>query len=67
MSNDKHQDRASTFVGLASIALCLVGLGMAFLAFQSINQVDEDYVGAGVCGIASALSFGMLLNAYLRS
>ncbi len=54
----------SGLIGFATIAICVVGVGAAIAAVGAIDR--SHYVGVGVCLIASALSFGLLLNAFLR-
>lgn len=57
----------SCLVGFASIALGMVGVGGVVAAIGAIGGIGKpDFVGAGVCLIASSLSFGLLLNALLR-
>jgi len=51
-------------LGLLHIALCVVGVGSAFIALVAIGR--QEFVGAGTCAVASALSFGLLLNALVR-
>jgi hypothetical protein len=64
MSEPRPEKSASSVVWLATIALFVVGFGALFLAVTAAD--GEDFVGAGVCGIAAALSFGAVLNAVLR-
>jgi hypothetical protein len=68
MNDSKHQDDkpGSGLLGLASIGLCFVGIGSALGAIAAV--IDKgDFVGAGFCATASALSFGLMLNAILRA
>ena len=67
---DKPQEsgdrRASGYVGLATYCCLLLsgigGLGMGVLAVFA----KDDYTAAGLFWIAAAISFGLLLNAFLR-
>ena len=64
--NNRFDDRSgSGFVGLAIISLCIVGVGSALGSLIAI-AAKHDFVGAGVLAVASALSFGLMLNAFLR-
>lgn len=56
--------RASGYIGWAVSCLLLVGL--VSLAAGLFVGWNEEYNAAGLCFIASALSFGMLLNGLLR-
>ncbi|SMP70796.1 hypothetical protein SAMN06265222_113128 [Neorhodopirellula lusitana] len=60
-----NDDPSSKLVGCALLASCLVGLIAAVGGFAAI--LAQDYVGGGTLLFASAVSFGMLLNALLRS
>ena len=62
--SNEPESGANTVAGCASVALLVLGCGMAFLTL--IAAVNEEFGDAGFCGIASALSFGMLLNALSR-
>ena len=66
MSNDQKNDPppGSGLVGLALFSLCVVGLLCTTAACYAL--ATPDFVGAGVLGIAAALSFGLLLNAIIR-
>ena len=65
MSDPLKQDNAiPKLVTIASIALCAVGGGAGLAAVCAADK--GDFVGVGVCLIASALSFGLMLNAFLR-
>lgn len=66
---DNHNSRetpGSGYVGLALVALCGIGLASAFFAMGSVTQFTPDYRGGGLLFIASAISFGLLLNGLLR-
>jgi hypothetical protein len=58
----------SGLVGFASIALCVVGISSAIAAIIAFVDASDGsaVAGAGVLAIASALSFGSLLNALVR-
>ena len=67
--NDTNQPDAKPgagLVGFACMALCVVGIGSALGAVGAVTD-KGDFIGAGACAIASALSFGLLLNAFLRA
>jgi hypothetical protein len=61
----KPNKPGSGLVGLAVIALCVVGVGGALEAIVAATR--NDFIGVGACLTASALGFGLLLNAFLRS
>ncbi len=65
MNKPTQQRHGSTLVGVAIAALCIVGVGSALAAITALE--NGDYTGVGACAVASALSFGMLVNALLRS
>ena len=54
----------SGLVGLALIGLTIVGLAYAFFAIAALNKAD--FTGCGVLFIASAFSFGFILNGLVR-
>jgi hypothetical protein len=65
-ANSQQARPGTGLVGLACFALCVVGVGPAVIAVCAV--VDKvDYVGGGVFAVASALSFGLLLNGLLRA
>lgn len=51
--------------GLAVIAGLIVGI-VAFLAALLAVFNEYDYIGAGLCFLASAFAFGLLANAIFR-
>ncbi len=57
--------RSSSALGLSIISGFIIGifgfLGALFAIFNT-----NDYTGAGLCLIASALAFGLLANAMFR-
>lgn len=59
---DKNSPAAA---GLAVIGGFIVGL-VAFLAAILAVFNEFDYVGAGLCFLASAFAFGLLSNAIYR-
>lgn len=63
--SSEKRERVPAYVGLAAQGLLLVGVANLVLAAAAVFR-EIDFVGAGVCGIASALSFGLLLNGFLR-
>lgn len=59
------EKRAASWAGLSVIGGLLVGfVSLAAGVFAVINEID--YVGAGLCFLASALAFGFLANAIYR-
>jgi hypothetical protein len=56
----------SGLVGFALIALCAVGIVSAFCSILALNKSQPDYIGGALLLIASAISFGQLLNGLLR-
>jgi len=57
---------ASGYVGLATFCgLILTGIGGLAMGFAAV-LFKEDWTAAGLFWIAAALSFGMLVNAFLR-
>jgi hypothetical protein len=63
MSKDKINRSSSP--GLSVIGGFVVGI-VGFLAALLAIFNEYDYVGAGLCLIASALAFGLLANAMFR-
>jgi len=59
------EPRSAASPGLAVIGCILVGIS-GLVAFMVAAAEHADYVGAGVCLIASALAFGSLANAVFR-
>jgi len=64
--DNKPLSAMAGFVGLISSALVVVGVGSAIAAVASLAQSEPIFVGCGLCLIASALSFGLLLNGCVR-
>lgn len=64
MNEQQPDSSASAFASLAVVALVFVGGGAAIAGMNAAGE--SEWVGAGVCAIASALSFGAILNAILR-
>jgi hypothetical protein len=66
------EKRAASWAGLSVIGGLLVGFvsllaGVLIVINKAdIEIVDVDYVGAGLCFLASALAFGFLANAIYR-
>ena len=68
MNDSKKVDSekpGSGLVGFAAIATCVIGVGAVIAAIAAFSE--SEFVGVGVCLIASALSFGLMLNAFLRN
>ena len=60
------RNQSSIMAGLVVIAGSIVGIA-AFLAAIMAVFDSYDYVGAGICLLASALAFGLLANAIFRN
>lgn len=54
------------FLGFVVFGLFGVGVVGLFLAFYAVDRESAGTIGAGICLVASALSFGLLLNALLK-
>ncbi len=59
------QKTGETLLGTIIVTLGFVGLVSFILGVAAILS-SKDYVGAGVCFVASALSFGFLLSGLAR-
>lgn len=60
------QDRKfNTVIGLAVVGAVLTGIGALLVALLAAS--NYEFVAAGLCLTAAALSFGLLANAILRS
>jgi hypothetical protein len=57
---------SSGWVGILVIGGFIVGIVALFAGILSILN-EFDYVGAGLCFLASAFAFGLLVNAILRN
>lgn len=57
--------KGSASAGLSVIGIFIIGIFGFFAAILAIFN-EYDYVGAGLCLIASALAFGHLANAMFR-
>jgi hypothetical protein len=55
----------TALVGISLIGCAAVGI--LGIIFAVISVLSLDWIGAGVCLTASGLSFGLLVNAVLRS
>jgi len=51
-------------VAVIALAQCAVGVISAFSAMTAVGR--RDFTGGGVCFLASAMSFGLLVSALLR-
>ena len=60
-----NEKRVSIAAGLSLIGAFVIGVSGFCAGFLAIVNA-YDYVGAGVCFLASALSFGLLANALSR-
>jgi hypothetical protein len=60
------RNQSSILAGLIVIAGSIVGIA-AFLAAVLAVFNEYDYVGAGLCLLASAFAFGLLANAIFRN
>jgi len=66
MTQKDDEKRTTTgYVGWAMHGLYVVGT-LSFLAGAYVLLYFQDGVGAGVCWVATALSFGLLLNGLAR-
>jgi hypothetical protein len=63
--NEMDEKRYGVSVGLSILGGFLVGIFGLFAAFLSLVN-EYDYIGVGVCLLASAFAFGLLTNAFLR-
>ena len=66
MDDQKPTDEkpGSGLVRFCLAGLSIVGVGSAMASIGSLSE--EQLVGGGIFAIASALSFGLLLNALVR-
>jgi hypothetical protein len=58
--------RSSAWVGILIISGFIVGLIALFAGILSVIN-EFDYIGAGLCFLASAFAFGLLANSILRN
>ncbi len=72
MDTNRNSDN-DILIGAASVGLALTGIGGLLAGLMAVcNGSNEgwatgsSFLAAGVCGIAAAVSFGLLLNALLR-
>lgn len=61
---NEEQKSASSIVGLAVLGSLITGF--VSIAAALFLFITSEFVGAGVCLTAAALSFGLLVNAILR-
>lgn len=69
MDESTNREKRANFgyVGWAAYGLFAVGTGAGLVAIVALFHGPEpNFTGAGVCLIASALGFGLLLNGMLR-
>jgi hypothetical protein len=57
------EKKRNALAGWMILGLILVGLFGLFAGFLSLIN-EYDYIGTGLCLIASALAFGKVLKAY---
>jgi hypothetical protein len=57
--------RHAGWAGLSVLGGTLVGIASFFAGILSVIN-DYDYVGAGLCFLASGFAFGLLANALFR-
>jgi hypothetical protein len=63
---DKPAGRsAASTTGLSALGTLLTGVAGIILALNAASS--NEFVGAGICLAASALAFGLLANAALRT
>jgi hypothetical protein len=60
-----NEKRVSVAAGLSLIGAFVVGISGFFVGSLAVVNA-YDYVGAGLCFLASAFSFGLLANALSR-
>ncbi len=61
---EKKSNRSETLLGIVVIAVLITGFaGLLAAVFALFNA---QWIGAGLCLGASALAFGLLVNALLR-
>jgi hypothetical protein len=61
---DKKSNRAATALGIAVLGSLVTGV--ACLLVTTFAFFNYDWVGAGICLGAAALSFGLIANAISR-
>lgn len=73
LEDPERPDRPLKWIGLAMYGLAATGVGSALTGVEAIvsasgagQQTGSCFQAAGVCGIAAALSFGLLLLALLK-
>jgi len=59
------EKRSPVWAGLSVLGGFIIGI-IAFLAGLLAVLNEYDYVGAGLCFLASAFAFGLLANALFR-
>jgi len=59
------EKRSPVWAGLSVLGGFIIGI-IAFLAGLLAVFNEYDYVGAGLCFLASAFAFGLLANALFR-
>lgn len=66
--NDAEKRSGTGYVGWAAYGLFTIGTASALVAVLALvnTRHEPDFLGAGLCLIASALGFGLLLNGMLR-
>lgn len=64
--NIMAERRSSAWVGILIISGFIVGLIALFAGILSVIN-EFDYIGAGLCFLASAFAFGLLANSILRN
>ena len=61
---EKHRKKFDSIVGLTIVGCSILGIvGSIFALFA---QFSGEYLAAGICLVAAALSLGLLANAILR-
>ena len=60
-----NDNRSSVWVGLSILGGFLVGIIALLTGLLAVFN-EYDYIGAGLCFLASALAFGLLANALFR-
>ena len=61
---DKKAEKVNTLLGITMAASLVTGFGALFTAF--LASLSDDWVGAGICLVASAIAFGSVAHLIVR-
>ena len=64
--SESGKDNVAGLVGWSARGLFFVGVSSVLVALVALIGEEADFDGAGLCLIAAALGFGLLLNGMLR-